>query len=97
MASTEFLDGFFAWARKTALSIQSERITAVVEVCPPTSNPAANLHFDSDELLARITCWSDGSYCAEALDVATGDAAFSRHGQLAEATASRLNSKIFSN
>ncbi|WP_143535823.1 MULTISPECIES: immunity protein TriTu family protein [unclassified Rhizobium] len=82
MPDAPLIDGFIAWGTRLAAT-PSSSLSIDVEVCTPTSNPAAKIDFESSELFGRITLWSDGNFYAEAIDAATSATILSLHGHAA--------------
>jgi hypothetical protein len=80
MTGSILLDMFVDWGRGVAAEARSSSLIADLEICVPTTNPAAKLNLEGRNLLARITYWADGSFYAEAIDAATSAQVLSRHG-----------------
>ncbi|MDI6029115.1 hypothetical protein QBK99_23365 [Corticibacterium sp. UT-5YL-CI-8] len=71
MSDTDLLERFITWGKELVAGASSSSMSIELEVGAPTDNPAARLDFESAEICARITFWSDRSFVLEALDAET--------------------------
>lgn len=59
--------------RRASAELQESSISFALVYCEPTSNPALFVDVDGPLGLGRLTWWSDGSLCAEAICGTTGE------------------------
>jgi len=75
------LHAFIKWANKFNY-LKKSWITEGKEC----SNNSARLDIDTEEYLARITCWNDGSYHAEIIRISNEQTIYNKFGAFHEKT-----------
>ncbi|WFU66680.1 immunity protein TriTu family protein [Bradyrhizobium brasilense] len=78
------LNNFIDWAQQIADRPLGNGVKARVTESEVSDNPSARLDIDAPTTVARITCWGNGDYNTEVIDLETEQTLFSNHGTLQE-------------
>jgi hypothetical protein len=76
------LNDFVRWAHFITTNRTGPIVQAKVTVSPESSNKSARLDIDTSDAIARITCWENGYYIAEIIDIETEKQTYVYHGIL---------------